>query len=71
MVALLLSSAALPTASCSEDVPQLRAEPGEELSGGATTVFDTSRDAFSRPAENIRDENETLFSTGNAFFMRN
>ncbi|HEX6239753.1 MAG TPA: di-heme oxidoredictase family protein [Polyangiales bacterium] len=69
---LLSSIALLSLTRCGGDAaPALRPEPDEELSGGATTVFDTSRDAFSRPAENITDENETAFSTGNAFFMRN
>lgn len=55
----------------SEAGERLRAEPGEALSGGDTTVFDTSADAYSRPAENISTPNRDGFFTGNAFFKRN
>jgi CxxC motif-containing protein (DUF1111 family) len=46
-------------------------EPGEELSGGATTVFDTSRNAFSFPAANMASERQTDFFIGNSFFKKN
>jgi CxxC motif-containing protein (DUF1111 family) len=55
----------------SETGSRLHPEPGEELSGGETTVFDTSADAYSRPAENMRTEHRDGFFTGNAFFKRN
>jgi CxxC motif-containing protein (DUF1111 family) len=48
-----------------------RAEPGEELSGGATTVFDASRNAFSFPAANLASERQTDFFVGNSFFKKN
>ena len=69
--ALLLGATLLAAAGCESGAPALRPEPGEELSGGATTVFDSSRDAFSRPAKNVTPENESLFAAGNAFFIRN
>ena len=49
----------------------LEPEPGEELSGGETTIFDTTRDAFARPARNLSDEHRNEFSLGDHFFNRN
>jgi CxxC motif-containing protein (DUF1111 family) len=46
-------------------------EPGEELSGGETTVFDESREAFARPAKNLSVEHREDFSLGDHFFNRN
>jgi len=46
-------------------------EPGEELSGGDTTVFDEGRNAFSLPAANLSTERQTEFFIGNSFFKRN
>jgi CxxC motif-containing protein (DUF1111 family) len=48
-----------------------QAEPGEELAGGATTVFDASRNAFSFPAANLPSARQTDFFVGNSFFKRN
>jgi CxxC motif-containing protein (DUF1111 family) len=56
----------LTTTSCG-----LEPEPGEELSGGDTTVFDTSRDAFARLARNTSKERLTDFFVGNSFFNAN
>jgi CxxC motif-containing protein (DUF1111 family) len=47
------------------------AEVGEDLLGGDTTVFDTTRDAFARPARNLSDEHRDEFSLGDHFFNRN
>lgn len=44
------------------------AEPGEELSGGDTTVFTTHNTAFSLPAANLSFEQEGDFKIGNSFF---
>jgi CxxC motif-containing protein (DUF1111 family) len=44
---------------------------GEELSGGAATVFDTTPDAFSRPVPGLTREQELLFFVGNSFFNQN
>ena len=57
-------------AGCSGE-PSGRAEPDEELSGGATTVFDASRNAFSLPAANLSSERQTNFFVGNSFFKKN
>ena len=46
-------------------------EPGEELSGGSSTVFDQSRDAFSFASPALKDERRDGFFVGNATFNRN
>jgi CxxC motif-containing protein (DUF1111 family) len=67
---LLLTCLAAAGSACASQA-NLSPEPDEELSGGDTTVFDTSRDAYSRPAANLRQEHRDGFFTGNAFFKRN
>lgn len=47
------------------------ADPGEELSGGATTIFDATRNAFSFPARNLRESLRPAFFVGNSFFNQN
>lgn len=42
-----------------------------ELTGGATTVPATGRNAFSFPAANLTDAERTRFAIGNSFFKRN
>ena len=49
----------------------LTAETGEELSGGDTTVFDTSPKAFGFPAHNLREEHRASFFVGHSFFNEN
>ncbi|MBI3898819.1 MAG: c-type cytochrome [Gammaproteobacteria bacterium] len=51
--------------------PAAHAELGEELSGGATTVFDDGRNAFSYPAANLTSDRQTDFFIGNSFFKKN
>jgi CxxC motif-containing protein (DUF1111 family) len=46
-------------------------DPGEELSGGATTVFDTSRSAYSFSARNLTFDERSRFLVGNNFFGDN
>lgn len=46
-------------------------EPGEELSGGRTTIFDTTPNAFSLPVPGLDREQELLFFVGNSFFRQN
>jgi CxxC motif-containing protein (DUF1111 family) len=46
-------------------------EPDEELSGGATTVFDTSPKAFGFPAKNLQEEHRAAFFVGHSFFNEN
>jgi CxxC motif-containing protein (DUF1111 family) len=45
-------------------------EEGEERSGGETTVFDTSSNAFSLAARNLQGERRDPFFVGNSFFDR-
>jgi CxxC motif-containing protein (DUF1111 family) len=42
-----------------------------ELTGGATTVHATGRNAFSFPFANLDDEERARFAVGNSFFRRN
>jgi CxxC motif-containing protein (DUF1111 family) len=43
----------------------------DPLSGGATTVFDTTVNAFGQPADNVAAADRPDFFTGNALFNRN
>jgi CxxC motif-containing protein (DUF1111 family) len=45
--------------------------PHTPLSGGETTVFDATRDAFSLPAPGLSDEHRRQFFVGNSFFNQN
>lgn len=46
----------------------LLAEEGEQFSGGKTTFFNTSRNAFSFVAPNLKGIEALQFATGNSFF---
>lgn len=46
-------------------------EPGEELSGGQATIFDTTPNAFSQPIPGLERDQELLFFVGNSFFNQN
>ncbi len=64
-LALLL---ALVLTGC-EDAPRFtQAEPGEALSGGATTVQRSDKHAFSLPSANLPPVKRVDFSVGNSFF---
>jgi CxxC motif-containing protein (DUF1111 family) len=56
--------------SSPEEQP-LAPEPGEELSGGATTVFETAHDAYTWPCTNLESAHRPAFFSGNALFNRN
>lgn len=45
-------------------------EPGEELAGGDTTVFDTTGNAYSNAAANLVGERRDGFFVGNSIFNR-
>src|SRR6185503_5793872 len=47
------------------------ADGGDEFSGGETTVFDATKNAFSLPAHNLRDALRPAFFVGNSFFNQN
>jgi len=55
--------------------PALASEPPapdpRELSGGAATVFDDSRHAFSLPVAGLSDTQKSSFAVGNSFFNLN
>src|SRR5688572_17974351 len=63
----LLGSVAL--TACGEDLGGY--EPGEELSGGETTVFDEGVNAFSLAARNLKGDRRDRFFVGNSIFKRN
>lgn len=56
---------------CGSSSQQAEAEPGEELSGGDTTVFAAGRSAYSLPARNLQGERRDRFFVGNSMFNRN
>lgn len=56
-------------AACADDASLY--EPGEELAGGETTVFEVGADAFSLAARNLKGPRRDDFFVGNAFFKRN
>jgi CxxC motif-containing protein (DUF1111 family) len=56
-------------AACGDDADAY--EPGEELSGGDTTVFDVGRNAFALSARNLVGERRDAFFIGNSVFNRN
>jgi CxxC motif-containing protein (DUF1111 family) len=45
-------------------------DPGEELSGGDTTVWDETREAFARAARNLDSEGRERFALGDHLFNR-
>lgn len=49
----------------------LESELGEELTGGETTIFDVSENAFGFQAPNLDRENSLFFFTGNSLFFQN
>lgn len=52
-------------------IPGLTAENGEELSGGGTTIFDASNNAFGFAAQNLTQADKNKFSLGNSVFKTN
>lgn len=59
---LALAALALPAAALDAD---------DALTGGATTVFATGRNAFSFPLATLDDAERARFAVGNSFFRRN
>ncbi|EYF04587.1 di-heme oxidoreductase family protein [Chondromyces apiculatus] len=71
---ILLAALAFASGCAKEEVPGphgLEEDEGEELSGGETTVFDTSPTAFSYSARNMASERRSEFFVGNSFFRDN
>lgn len=54
--------------ACKKEEGPLQAEAGEEYSGGATTVFNSSRNAFGFQTSGLSSMDELAFFTGNSFF---
>lgn len=74
LVSLLTSAwlALTLTVRATEANPIAMPEPGEELSGGDTTVFDVSPKAFGFPARNMQDDDHrSAFFVGHSFFINN
>ncbi|WP_434456690.1 c-type cytochrome [Stutzerimonas urumqiensis] len=60
---------AISLSGCDETDPRfLKAEPGEALSGGDTTVRQQDHNAFSLPSANLPPLRRLDFSVGNSFF---
>lgn len=53
---------------CQPETEMFQPEIGEELSGGATTVFIESTKAFDKAVKNLTDANFDNFFVGNSFF---
>src|SRR6185503_1633136 len=53
------------------DRPGNSSDSVDESSGGKTTVFDATRQAYSLPAPNLSEAHRTLFFVGNSFFNQN
>jgi CxxC motif-containing protein (DUF1111 family) len=65
----LVAMSALLASACGDDSSLY--EPGEELAGGETTVFETGGMSFSLAARNLKGARRDDFFVGNAFFKRN
>ncbi|MNE06726.1 Cytochrome c [compost metagenome] len=65
LCALLL---ALGLAACDDAPPFSKAEPGEALGGGSSTVGQRDRKAFSMPSANLSPMRRLDFSVGDSFF---
>jgi CxxC motif-containing protein (DUF1111 family) len=65
MRALLVISSGLLVTACVSVEPS---DPGEALSGGDTTAFDTTRDAYTKSARNLTFAQRAVFGRGNNFF---
>jgi len=68
MIDMTRASVLLALVACGEH--ESAYEPGEELAGGDTTVFDVGRNAFSLAARNLEGERRDQFFVGNSMFKR-
>ncbi len=67
---LVAACAAALVAACASAADSEGLVPASALSGGSTTVFDTSRDAFSLSARNLNDEDRDRYGLGKSLFQR-
>ena len=65
---LLLALSLVALSACDKAPRFTEAEPGEALSGGQTTVFKDTRNAFSLPSNNLTPVRRLDFAVGNSFF---
>lgn len=71
LLVLLAAGAAGPASTLVEDsAPAVPAETGEELSGGATTVFDRGHNAFGRALANLAPGRWAPMREGKALFVK-
>ncbi len=71
LIGVLGAVGALGTMFALGSADDLEPMAGEELSGGDTTVFDTTDNAFGYSARNLRKEKKNSFFVGNSFFKQN
>lgn len=57
--------------SCTENIQEYSITKEEVKSGGETTVFNTSQNAFALPNPQLKGDEELLFFVGNSFFNQN
>src|SRR5688572_29945169 len=69
-VGLLTCSFLTVLSACGSETGQAEAEPGEELAGGDTTVFEVGERAYSLSARNLRGARRDRFFIGNSMFNR-
>lgn len=67
---LVAACAAALVAACASTADSGEIVPASALSGGSTTVFDTSRDAFSLSARNLSDDERDRYGLGKSLFQR-
>jgi CxxC motif-containing protein (DUF1111 family) len=66
-----IAASALPGSEPVSELDPGRSTSATNHSGGETTVFDATRQAFSLPAANLREEHRASFFVGNSFFNQN
>jgi CxxC motif-containing protein (DUF1111 family) len=70
-VLLIVAGVALASCNGSDDTRSAEMPPAVVESGGATTTFDVTTEAFARSAANLGTEDRAAFAVGNAFFNDN
>lgn len=71
LIFVLAVSLLLANCSSDADYEDLKAEEGEQFSGGEVTVFNTSEEAFGFFAPNLSYDEQADFGIGNSFFRQN
>lgn len=68
---LILTLLQLCSCSGDNDYVTLSPETGEEFSGGSSTVFNTSQEAFGFASTSLTEDEDASFGVGNSFFRQN